>query len=43
MVVAGGIIKHPRVILTNRIFREVRRNPKSLEITLEDKLAKENN
>jgi hypothetical protein len=27
----------------NRIFREVRRNPKALDITLEDKSAKENN
>jgi hypothetical protein len=27
----------------NKIFREARRNPKALDITLEDNLAKENN
>jgi hypothetical protein len=27
----------------NRILWEARRNPKALDITLEDKLAKENN
>jgi hypothetical protein len=37
MVVVGGIY------LQNRIFREARRNPKALNVTLEDKSAEGNN
>jgi hypothetical protein len=40
MVVAGGI-KPPHVTLIR--LQEARRNPKALNITIEDKSAKENN